>query len=83
MRTVLIFDQCGAEALEFYVLDGDYRHLAGVYVNSCEGNQKKQDELSDLLYDPDTGEKRKKARHKFPVKAVRAGASVVVCGFIP
>ena len=80
-KTVLIFDQCGQAAIEFYAVEGDLTRLDGVFINSVE-NVKLQKELNKLMYD-NKGQRRMKARKKFPIKAVKNGAAVVVCGFYP
>lgn len=81
-KTVLIYDQCGQEALKFYVFDGDYRHLEGVFINSVESPQELQDELHDLLFDEE-GQYVVKLKTKFPRKAVVGGAAVITAGFLP
>lgn len=80
MKTVLIYDQFGQEPIKFAVLDGDYSRFNGAYVNSCDGNG---DELGDLLYPDDTGVCAVEFVDAFPVDAVKEGAIVVVCGFLP
>ena len=82
MKTVLIYDQCGEAPVSFLVLEGDYTHYDKVFINSTESDEKLQDKLSRLMYDKD-GQLRHKMRSKFPHAAVRAGAKVIVCGFIP
>lgn len=83
-KTVLIWDQIGEAPLHFIVLDGDYRHLDGIYINSSgsEEDERKQDELSDLIYDSD-GNHRQKWLDKFPVDVVGDGVVVIVAGFLP
>ncbi len=82
MKTVLIFDQCGEAPIEFYVLKGDYSRLADVYVNSTEADEALADELNDLFYDAE-GKKLLKPKKRFPVNAVKNGALVITCGFLP
>lgn len=81
-KTVLIYDQCGQAAIEFYVVDGDLTHLEGVFINSSEGKRKLQNELSNLMYDK-KGQPKLKPCKRFPYKTVKAGAPVIVCGFLP
>lgn len=85
MKTVMIFDQFGQEPLQFITFDGDLSHLDGTLINSVESEESKQDELSDMLYDKDTGDTLYKdcASEKFPVQDVKDGAIVIVCGFLP
>lgn len=90
MKTVLIYDQLDAD-LKFFVLDGDYTKFKGVYINQCStGNkreqkaaEKKQDELTNLLYDQNTGELLLPFLGEFPTEEVRNGAAVIVAGFLP
>lgn len=76
-ETVVIFDQCGEQSIEFYVLKGDYRHLNGVYINVTEDDSLTE-ELNQLIY-----EAKPKKFTKFPRKAVIRGAAVIVAGFPP
>jgi hypothetical protein len=92
MKTVLIYDDCH-EAIRFFVLDGDYRSLDKVYINACldgtkkeqKAYEKKQDELSDLMYGKKNsgGSFKPEALDAFPVEAVKEGAAVIVAGFLP
>ena len=90
MKTVLIFDQCEAN-VTFYVLDGDYAHLNRVYINQAVDGTKKvqraaeklQDELSNLIYHPKTGELLLQSLSELPVEDVIAGAQVIVAGMLP
>ncbi len=85
MKTVLIYDQLGQAPLGYLVLKGDHSYFDGVYLNSVPATkeaERLQEKLSKLMYD-DKGQERHILRSKFPVKAVREGAKVVVCGFIP
>lgn len=78
-KTVLIYDQCGEAPITFYLVDGDYRHLHGVYVNSTACTEAEIDELNSLTADPAS----MKSFKKFPRKAVLKGAAVITCGFYP
>lgn len=50
MKTVLIFDQLLQEpSLSFLVVDGDYSHLHGSYVNSTDCPDEDQDVINSLL----------------------------------
>lgn len=94
-KTVVIYDQLDAD-VKFAVLDGDYSHLNGVYINSCVPDtdaenyaeleaalEKKNEELSNLFYYPDTGKDKLELLEEFPTQAVRDGAIVIVAGFLP
>lgn len=83
MKTVMIYDQCGQDDIKFAVLDGDYSHLNGAYINSTETSDDVAEELSDLLYDPESGNNRVELLEHFPIDAVKNGAIVIVAGFLP
>jgi hypothetical protein len=81
MQTVMIFDQCGQEQVKFAVLEGDYTHLNGIYINSTENEEEKERELMKLLYEKD-GTMLVKLLDFFPVEAVINGGKVIVTGFL-
>lgn len=80
----MIYDQCGEDAIKFIVLEGDYTHLDGTYVNNSE-DEKKVDELVALLFNSEEegGSYKVKLLTKFPHKAVCNGGRVIICGFMP
>lgn len=85
MRTVIIYDQCDT-AIKFIVVAGDATRFDGMYVNSVGNDEALQDEFCNMLYDELSGEPTvllQNARDKFPVDEVRAGAAVIVAGFLP
>ena len=49
MKTVLICDQLGQDAIKFLVVEGDYRHLQGKYANSIETTDSERDEAIALI----------------------------------
>ena len=78
---VVIFDQLLEEPLQFFVTtDQRFLSLNGVYINS--GLEAEWTRLSSLIYD-DEGNKLVSMSQVFPVDAVRRGAPVIICGFIP
>lgn len=81
-QTVLIYDQCGQEDVQFVVLDGDYSELNGIYINNAHQEESDQERLNDLIYDED-GLHKVQFMKEFPVDAVKAGAVVIVAGFLP
>ena len=81
MKTVIIYDQCYEAPLSFYVVDGDYSELNGVYGNSVKSDEIAQGNLFKLVFNEDWTQKP--ALAEFPVEAVKAGAIVIVAGFIP
>jgi hypothetical protein len=71
MKTIIIFEQCGQEALCFFVLDGDYSRFDGLYINQVPENAKEEldlFELNDLLYDDNTGFFKLNGLNHFPIK---------------
>lgn len=85
MKTVMIYDQCGQDPIEFIVLEGDYRRLNGVYINASstgKDGEKLQRELDNLLYTK-KGKRHHKPLNQFPVAEVAAGAFVIIAGFLP
>lgn len=82
MNTIFIYDQCGEGPIRFFVLDGDYSHLDGAYVNHFELAETVQEELCGILFN-DEGEERHKMSDKFPLAAVQEDTKVVIIGFLP
>lgn len=84
MKTLFLFEQFEKAAF-FFELEGDYRHLQDVYINSyIQGKEKAkgkalQDELCNLVYDQETG-KTKVIKLTEPTKD---WDYFVHCGFIP
>jgi hypothetical protein len=81
-KTVVIWDQIGQDDIKFAILDGDYSELDGVYINDAHQEQEDVDRLSDLIYD-DNCKEIATFVDKFPVDLVKAGAVVIVAGFLP
>lgn len=81
MKTVIIYDSVFEQPISYYVVDGDYSHLDGVYGNHMGFSQKLQDELYKIVFNEDWTSKP--ALDKFPLQAVKEGAIVIVCGFLP
>lgn len=85
MKTVVIWDTMGLEAMQFFVADGDVTRFNRLYVNSYtkDKTQKKLlDELLAFTYDA-KGNFLHKLLDDFPVEVVKQGAAVIVCGFLP
>ena len=82
MKTVVIYDSCGEEELKFFVVNGDWRRFNRIYMNSTLCDKALQDELDTKLFTPE-GNFRGTMTTKFPTEAVKEGAAVIVCGFIP
>ena len=78
---VVIFDQLLEAPLQFFVTtDQRFLGLNGVYINGED--EVRWIQLSELIYDSE-GHKLVSMSQVFPVDAVRRGAPVIVCGFLP
>ncbi len=93
MKTIVIYDQLEAD-VQFIVLNGDYSHLNGVYINSIkEGATKKeqkaheklQDELTNLIYEEDGGDLKVTLLEEFPIEYIHNDPDTIVikAGFLP
>lgn len=79
-KTALIYNQF-AYGLTFHLLEGNYKHLDGILINSRE-EEELQVELSNLIFDKEANFKYKVTPEEFE-QGVRDGAKIVICGFIP
>jgi len=92
MKTIVIWDDCEA-SLRFFVVEGDYSHLNGVYLNSCAAKNL-DDQLNTLIAYDDCGQPQHKMLDEFPLDEcysynndkgpviTRPDIKVIVCGFI-
>lgn len=80
MRTVVIWDT-QIDPIQFFILEGDYRHLNGTYINSIEDNDR-QEELNNLLAYNDRGVPKVEMLEKFPLP-LWPDDVVIVAGFLP
>lgn len=81
-KTVLIYDQLGQDELKFLVVEGDYRHLHGVYSNSTKTTKEQEDQINTLVFNEEWYLKDGFVT-EFPTQAVIDGAYVVTIGFLP
>lgn len=79
MKTVIIYEQGFEYPISFYVVDGNYSHLNGVYGNCMAFDKSVQTELFKLVFNDDWS--HKPSLSEFPTQAVVDGAIVIVCGF--
>lgn len=81
MRTVIIWDQCGEALLSWFVVDGDYSELNGVYVNEYGVNEKKEEKLNRLCWPDEDGFAfdRSEDFNAMP----RDDVKIIVCGIVP
>ena len=88
MRTIFIYDQCCQDDVKFFILDGDYSHLDGIYINAVYDNdndnekEQKQDELNALLFDNE-GQLKQSLIDSFPVAEINKMDKVITVGFYP
>lgn len=88
MGTAVIWDTSGEDPILFFVVDSDVSHLDGVYVNASYEDENDpwagwQEEVNNLVYD-DAGQQVIEFCGKREFEdAIRAGATVIVCGFLP
>lgn len=92
MKTIVVWDTCGESEINFFVLDGDYKHLDRVRINAYTEDadeEAKQEELHNLVYDVDTGDLLVDMSPEFPyhipesVPGYREGWQIIVAAFIP
>ena len=81
MKTVVIWDEMQGE-IKFFVVDQDLQHLDGTYINGSD-DDKKLDQLNEVLGYDDNGKPKVTLLTAFPMDAVKEGAAVIVCGFLP
>lgn len=82
MNTIFIYNQGFEVPLQYFVLEGDYSHLHGTFIN-CEEDEEKLEELNSILgYDED-GYPAISMLESFPVPQVTPETIVIEVGFIP
>lgn len=81
-KTVVIWDELDAD-LKFFVAKKDLSHLNGMYLNSMDTPEKEADEINNLVYNDKDGSMKVELLVRFPIEAVREGASVITMGFLP
>lgn len=82
MRTVVIWDSCGMEALCWFVVEGDKSHLHGHYVNSTETPYEIGEEVNSLGYNEE-GQFMQEKNTDFNAMPRDADVKIIVCGFLP
>lgn len=83
-QTVVIWDTCEAE-IKFFIINEDLTRFDNIYINRAYDSEQ-ENNLANELYEQfynDEGYLRSDLVDKFPVEAVKCGASVITCGFIP
>lgn len=81
MKTAIIWNEI--EDLKYVVVDGDYTHLHGVYINMADNDPDKERELSGLVYDEEFCFKHQPLLLDAFADAIRDGAALIECGFLP
>jgi hypothetical protein len=82
MKTIIIYD-VKKEDIIFCVVNGDYSHLDGYYLDGHDDLYRKEKiELHELIYDYDNSYNYTML-NTFPVELVQStkGIKVIVCGF--
>ncbi len=84
MNTIIIYDQCGMEALQFFVIDGDYSKYDGIYVNKWVSDDEViMQEYNEMINELQLILDRLQPLDKFPTENVTKDTKVIICGFIP
>lgn len=76
MKTLFLYEEIPDNSF-FFELEGDYRHLNGIYINQST-NTRAVDELNEIVYDHDSGELLVEKLHA-PTKD---WTHFIRCGFI-
>lgn len=80
MKTAVIWNEF--DTIKYLVVDGDWSRFEGVFINSVD-NEELQNELSALVYDSDYQFAIPEVTKQEFANAIRDGAEIVECGFIP
>jgi hypothetical protein len=83
MNTIIIWDECGESPITFFSLEGDLSKFDKIYINSTNSDEALSAELSELLYDQDSGQIKEIQLDKFPTADITKETKIIVAGFIP
>lgn len=78
MKTAIIYNQF-EEGISYHVISGDFSHLHKIYVNG--GEEEKENQLLEIIQDPEGYATKGKVSLKQFAKAISAGAKLIECGF--
>lgn len=80
MKTCIIFEEIPKNTF-FYIVDGDYSHLKGVFINLVSANNVHHDELCALVYDKH-GDYRQEScdLHEFREALLDPDNKLIFCG---
>lgn len=81
-RSAVVWNECEG-GLKYFVAEGNWQKFQGVYINSCDDNEELQQELNDKVYEEDGDYEIKFCSLDEFANAIRHGAFVVECGFLP
>ena len=82
MKTAVIWNEF--EVIKYLVMDGDLTRFQDIYINSVDDNEELQNDLSAIVYNQKTWEfEPEEVEIGVFAAAIRDGALVVECGFIP
>lgn len=79
MKTAFIYVEV-PERISYFIEEGDFRHLNGVYINGTN-DEEKQDQLNAVLFDKDWENKFSPVSIEEVQQAVKEGAFLVEVGF--
>lgn len=93
MQTAMIWDSFGEQSLSFYLFEDDLSRFDGVFINLCapvggdtrteEEYDALQQELMSLMYEEDGPQIQTPVSREEFVAAIKAGAKLIVAGFVP
>lgn len=81
MKSAIVWNEF--EELKYAVVDGDWTEFQDIYINGVDDNQELQDKLSSKVYNQDGKTIIDFCTIYDFANAIRLGAVVVECGFIP
>lgn len=82
MRTAIIFNQF-SEGITYCVLNGDYSHFQGKYINSSDLTEEETNEICRAFYDENWEFSPSSLTLDEFRQEIVNGAKLVECGFMP
>jgi len=81
MKSAIIYGEY--EYISYFIIEQDMSRFEGVYGNSMSSPQELQEELFEIMFNAEGYFKHPKVTIKELETAIREGAILVECGFIP
>lgn len=81
MKTAIIFNDF--EKLRYFIVDGDRKHLDGIYINVDTAKPRLEEELIQLVYGTDGEFILDDVPLVVFADAIRGGAFLIEAGFVP